>query len=225
MRNVERVSEPNSLRENFEKWTNDLLTAIAYYRENGVKIRRTLKNRYNKKDILDALKQMYDDGNGIPCCCYCESPIEPVGFPHIEHRKPKDINLYPEESFNWTNLHLACETCNKKKGTKWNGEHEILDAVIDLIEDHLSYAVEPEGVFREKLSMRGITTIDHTDLNRKPLTKTRLNIYILMLQKIQEIKLSKDEPTINSVKSRLMAKCTGQHGSLIKWMLQDWKII
>lgn len=143
MKNVHRPPIPNSLREDSEKWTKDLMTAIANYKKTGKKIPDTVKNRYKQNDVLEALKQMYGDAYGAYYCCYCESPIEPVSFPHIEHRKPKYMDLFPNEAFNWDNLHLACETCNVNKGTKWDAKNEILDAVNDVpIEEHLGYRVE-----------------------------------------------------------------------------------
>ena len=227
MKNVERVFEPNSLRENSEEWTNDLLTAIDIYKKNGVNIPTKVKNKYKKKDVLDALKQMYGDGYGTCFCCYCESSIEDVSYPHIEHRKPKDKDLFPEETFNWNNLHLACEKCNKNKGKKWDTVNEILDAVNDIpIEKHLGYKVEfPEGIYIETLSERGITTEKHTDLNRKPLRIARLKIWGSIKNSIDKINISRNDPPTHTAKQILFNKCSGMHGSLIAWALKNADLI
>lgn len=227
MKNVKRLPIPNSLRENAKAWTDDLLTAIDNHKKKGEEIPISLKNQYKQDDVLETLKQMYSDGYGTYFCCYCETPIEPVSYPQIEHRKPKDINLFPEDTFNWDNLHLVCQTCNTSKRTKWDYEHEILDAVVDVpIEEHLGYKVEfPEGIFRETLSNRGITTKEHADLNRKSLRLARLKLYGPIQEKIQEIISLGGDPKSNTAKEILIEKCKGQHGSLVKWLLKKWKVI
>lgn len=227
MKNVERPAIPGTLRDNSEKWTTDLLDAIAENETTGEEIPKTVYNRYKQDDVLEALKQMYGDGYGTCHCCYCESPIEPVSFPQIEHRKPKSKDLFPEETFNWDNLHLVCQTCNTNKGTKWDDTEEILDAFHDVpIEEHLGYRVEiPEGVYRDTSSGRGITTEEHADLNRPSLRLARLKIWHPMLEKIKEIKLSENEAKKHTAIRILNDKCKGQHGSLIKWLLQEWNVI
>ncbi len=222
MKNVNRVSEPSILRENSKKWTDDLLAAIDNYKKNGVIIPPKVKNRYKKKDVLDALKRMYSDGYGTCFCCYCESPIEDVGYPHIEHRKPKDKDLFPKETFNWRNLHLACEKCNKNKGIQWDISNQILDAVKDKpIEKHLGYKVTyPEGVYVETITQRGVTTEKHTDLNREPLRIARLKILNSIKESVDIIKASSNEPRAYTAKQMLFDKCSGIHGSLIAWALK-----
>jgi energy-coupling factor transporter ATP-binding protein EcfA2 len=48
-------------------------------------------------------------------CMYCESFISAVAPEHIEHYRPKAI--YPQLTFDWANLGLACPWCNIKKKT------------------------------------------------------------------------------------------------------------
>lgn len=227
MRNVKRLPVPGTLRDNSEQWKTDLLDAIVENKATGKEIPKGVYNKYKQDDVLETLKQMYSDGYGTYYCCYCESPIEPVSFPHIEHRKPKHKHLFPEETFNWDNLHLVCETCNVKKGTKWDDTEEILDACHDVpIENHLCYKVEiPEGVYRDALTGRGITTVEHTELDRPPLRLARLKIWHAMIEKIREIKSSDAEPKKHTAKKILVDKCNGHHGSLIKWLLQEWNVI
>lgn len=226
MKNVKRLPIPNTLRINSEKWKNDLLTAIDKNQKTGEKIPDVIRNRYHQEDVLDALKIMYGDGYGNYYCCYCESSIEPVSYPHIEHRKPKDKELFPEESFNWDNLHLACQTCNTNKGKKWNKENEILDPVVDIpIEEHLGYRVEiPEGVYRETISDQGFTTVEHADLDRPSLRRIRIEIWKTTIDVIREINTFGNSPRAETSKKILIEKCKGKHGSLIRWILKEWGV-
>ncbi len=68
------------------------------------------------KKSFDPSRDAYPDlrKNFGDYCCYCEAKT-----PHsaqVEHFLPK--SQYPEYTFCWENLLLACSTCNEKKGTK-----------------------------------------------------------------------------------------------------------
>lgn len=227
MKNVRRLTIPNILKVNEKNWTEDLLTAIDNHRKTGKEIPDSVKIKYKHEDVLNTLKQMYSDGYGTYICCYCESSIEDVSYPHIEHRKPKDKDLFPEETFIWNNLHLACEKCNKKKGNKWDADNEILDAGnSEPIEKHLGYKVEfIEGIYVETLSKRGITTEKHTDLNRSSLRLARLRILSSIKDSIDKIKSSRNDPRAHTAKQILLNKCSGIHGSLITWALKNEGLI
>lgn len=227
MKNVSRLPVPSSIRENSEKWTKDLLAAIDNYNKTGEEIPVNIKNKYKQTDVLDTLKEMYSDRYGNYYCCYCESPIQPVSYPHIEHRKPKDKDYFPEEAFNWDNLHLVCQVCNTNKLNKWDAENEILDAVNDIpIEEHLGYRIEiPEGVYRETFTPRGITTVNHADLDREDLRSPRIEIWKKTIDSIKEIQSFGNDSKVYTAKKILIEKCNGKHGSLIKWVLKDWKVI
>src|SRR5688572_8793836 len=144
MRNVRRTHKPSSLSRNSTKWTNLLLAEIKRCQVCGESVLDKFYNKYNQKDIRSALNKMYDN-----CCCYCESKLGLVDYPHIEHRKPKrgsHINCFPDLCFDWDNLHLACTKCNINKADKFDNIHSILDAVADLnIESHFVYNLVVDG--------------------------------------------------------------------------------
>ena len=81
------------------------------------------------------------------------------------------------------------------------------------------------GVYRETLSQRGVTTEKHADLNRPSLKRARLLIWKPILDEIKQIISLGDDPRVHTAKQFLSDKCKGQHGSFIKWILQDWGII
>ena len=104
MRNVERTSEPRSLRDYANSWKRELLNEIVSKGDVSL-VNDNFFNKYNQPDVKEALNNMYDG-----FCCYCEGKTGKVDFPHIEHRKPK--KQFPENTFDWNNLHLSCEVCN-----------------------------------------------------------------------------------------------------------------
>src|SRR6185369_5705230 len=139
MKNVKRVPKPAILIEKEAKWTKELMDAVAEYKSTGKPVPPTLIERYRKDEIKDALKRMYSDEDNNNFCCYCEAKIDVVDYPHIEHRKPKDPDLFPVDAFNWDNLHLACTKCNTSKSNKWDQVNPILCAVEDNpVNDHLT---------------------------------------------------------------------------------------
>ena len=223
MRNVKRIDKPESLREYADTWTTELMEAIEKFRLEGVPIPKHLPNRYKNDDVLDALKRMYNDEDGRVYCCYCEAQISVVNYPHIEHRKPKAHDLFPEHTYNWENLHLACEICNRAKSTKWDRDNEILDAVSDVpISNHLGYCGGSGGIYRETLSNRGITTVIHADLDRPTLRKARMVVYVDTLNTITEIKALGNNPRAFTALRQLKDKCSGVFGSMIKSLLDKF---
>ena len=76
--------------------------------------------RYGHSDIRTELNEIYFDK-----CAYCESFIKPVSTPHVEHFRPKakitgvNENGYYWLGYEWSNLLLACPSCNGAKSTKF----------------------------------------------------------------------------------------------------------
>lgn len=195
MKNVIRETKPLTLHKNAATWKQDLMAAVAIYKRNGTPVPARLKDKYKKAEVLAALKRMYSDDDGNNFCCYCEAEIDVVDYPHIEHRKPKAPDKFPESTFVWNNLHLSCSICNNNKLDQWDRDNPILDAVRDNpIKDHLEYRDDNTGVYRNALSMRGKTTIEHTDMNRHKLRRARQTIYRDVSEAIKEILLLRDDP-------------------------------
>lgn len=212
---------PESLRENAEQWTADLMDAVEQYKIQGTPVPKYLQNRYKNDDVLASLKKMYGDSYGRSYCCYCETQIGVVDYPHIEHRKPKSPDRFPECTYDWHNLHLACEKCNGKKRDQWDIENEILDAVKDIpMSDHLGYCTGGiDGIYRETLSNRGITTVNHADLDREELLRARLEVYQATREAIEKINDLGDDPRAYTARKMLRAKCSGAFGSMVEYLM------
>ena len=206
MRNVERPKRPPSLTKNAARWRRSLLGKLWEYQRRDKKVPDIYFNKYKKKDIKNVLNRMY---NGL--CCYCESRVGIVDYPHIEHRKPK--STFPSDTFNWENLHLSCTKCNGAKGDKYDKNQPILDAVTDLpIANHLSY--ECHWIIPE--TKRGKTTTEHTQLNRGELLNARMQVLSETIKLLDKMYNDPQSPSNIVRNQQLKEMCKGQYGSLIK---------
>ena len=155
-----------------------------------------LRHLFNAPDVKNKLKQIYHGK-----CAYCESIIEAS---YLDHYRPKSI--YYWTTFEWSNLLLACPTCNKQKKTKfpitfkkisepqldrneWRAnsstflseEPLLINPEIDNPEDHLSFY--PDGRMFAK-TKKGKTTIEIINLNRESLVIRRMQIINNIIKKI-----------------------------------------
>lgn len=116
-------------------------------------------------------------------CAYCESKIEHIDYPHIEHYRPK--SQFPEYCFDWENLLLACTICNGKefKGANFpltsTGE-PVLNPCEDEPNNFLQFEIEEEEVSEcgyiaivKPNNERGEITEKTLGLNRLPLLRER----------------------------------------------------
>ncbi|WP_299152264.1 HNH endonuclease [uncultured Christiangramia sp.] len=130
MRHINKDFDNTIARDQLEsqEYKNDVLNSVLL--RNG----NYSSARYGHKIVRDELRDIYFDK-----CAYCESKIKPVSTPHIEHFRPKKkitgINNsgYYWLGYEWSNLLLACPSCNGIKSTKFpvNNENHITDHPID----------------------------------------------------------------------------------------------
>jgi uncharacterized protein (TIGR02646 family) len=213
MRNVKRGKIPSVLSRKGKTWKEELLAELAKGSGGDKKRIKALKKKYAHKDVRAGLKKMYK------FCCYCESQISHVTVDHIEHRKPQA--KFPEDTFEWDNLHLACPDCNGAKVDQWDQNNPILDAVNDVpITDHLVY----RNFFRHPLTMRGKTTRDHADLNRKELIDAREPIFWDTMDIIEEFNNNPDAPGSDDAYRKLSRLGKGQFGSLVEYLVKTWMV-
>lgn len=216
MKNVNRTRTPNSLQDNATRWTQELLEKIEEFEATATEFPKSYYEKYRKSDIKQALEKMY---KGL--CCYCEASIGQVDYPHIEHRKPKQ--RFPENTYEWANLHLACTKCNVAKGTKFNDDDPILDAVRDdPVSIHLTYKLRETGVWCNPITSRGRTTICHTDLNREDLRRARGGLLLRILDVIKEINDDRQAPAAETSIHHLRVMSKNEYGSLIEYALDGF---
>lgn len=212
MKNVKRLSKPQSLSKNGAKWGRELLSEIAKHGDIE-KVPGKFFNHYQKPDIKETLIKMYD---GL--CCYCETNVGLAEFGNIEHRKPKKV--FPKSTYEWDNLHLSCTACNEKKGSKYNKKYPILDAVKDTpVSAHLKYDYGELGVIYTNKTPRGNTTIKHVDLNRKDLRYARMLVFLRALKLKKELEKRSKNPRIKVINQQLHILQQEAFGSVTKYVM------
>lgn len=131
MKRLEKLEKPAILLARSESWTLEYLSARRD-RDLG-NMRKKLPSRYTHPEIRDMLA--LETGHK---CAYCESSIEQVGFPHVEHIRPK--SKFPELVVEWVNLTVGCEICNKYKGDYYDEDEPLLNPYDDEPDRHLVFA-------------------------------------------------------------------------------------
>lgn len=98
-----------------ESYNNDVDNCVSNRKGKFFK-----SSKYGHDIIRKELNDIYFDK-----CAYCETKIAPVSTAHIEHYRPKskitqvNDNGYYWLGYEWSNLLLACPSCNGAKGTKF----------------------------------------------------------------------------------------------------------
>ena len=172
---INKGIKPQILTNKSDEWTTELLE----YKKNGGKVPTAVSNRYNHQQVKDSLK---DEAHSK--CMYCESKVGHVSYEHIEHIKPK--SKYPEFTYEWDNLGLACPVCNMKKSDNYDPDLLILNPYIEDPSNFLC-AMGPYilGMPGED---RGFLTVTQLDLNRVGLIEQRLERIQAIMQLIDNYK-------------------------------------
>ncbi len=151
---------PNILRENKELWTETFLMAHS-----AGTVTNSIKYRYRDPEIKQSV---IEETAGK--CAYCESKIRHTYPGDIEHILPQ--SLFPNLIFEWENLTLACNECNRRKLNYYNPAEPLINPYLDSPEDHL-LALGP--LVKSKLNDRkGQITELKLELNRTALVERRI---------------------------------------------------
>lgn len=151
---INKQSEPDILKNNKEQWKRKLLSGDA-----------AAHKLYNHPDIKAALKEECKHK-----CMYCESRVSHVSYEHIEHIKPKI--KFPELTFEWLNLGLACPVCNKNKDDYYDANLSLVNPYQDNPSDHFFF-IGPM-VYHKPGDLKGEVTEKKLKLNRHDLTDRRI---------------------------------------------------
>jgi uncharacterized protein (TIGR02646 family) len=166
---------PSDLASGQLEWTASLINLVknygGYAKIPGSEKDKVLIN-YNLKGVRHQLKKM---AHGK--CCYCESRIEHIDFPHIEHFWPK--SLYPKFAFKWSNFLLSCKKCNLKKSNFDTKDNPFIHPVNDNPENYLTYSelrIIPHP--NSPNQTKSINTIFWCNLKRSTLFRLRADLRI-----------------------------------------------
>ena len=160
---LKKLDEPDVLKRNSKIWTEEYLDYIS----KGMEVPAPVKNRYAHPEIKRRLLEETHEK-----CAYCESKLTHITPGDIEHILPKNEEAHPELYVAWSNLTMACESCNRSgKKTYNNDEEPLLNPYIDEIEKEI-FAAGPM-IFAVAASRKGKLSIDILNLNRAALIERR----------------------------------------------------
>ena len=163
---VRRATKPDVLERKAAEWL------AAYRTARTPKAKKRALGKYRHREVRDTLGAMF---NGK--CAYCESAIEHVDYPDIEHYRPK--SKFPDLTFQWDNMLLACTKCNSKHKRDAFPEADDGGPIINPCDedpgDHLVFDYNPIAQLASvyERTTRGSTTIALLGLNRPALRAER----------------------------------------------------
>lgn len=162
MRNLTKLPEPDILVQFSQQWTAELLAE-----QPGTAAFKRIESRYGHQTIRDRLRDELHKK-----CAYCESNIEAVAYPHIEHMLPKA--RHRNLTFVWINVTLACPVCNINKGHTEPTANNFINPYFDMPEERFTFLGSILSPAPNDLAARNM--INWLDLNRPELVISRSEI-------------------------------------------------
>ena len=157
MRGLVRLSEPTILRNKKVEWLQKLM-------ESGKN--RPDATKYGNRQIRLQLNTISNYK-----CYYCESLLKQVPS-EIDHFI--EVTCDKTKSYEWTNLYLACDNCNKKIPHNEISVQDALDPFIDNDEEINKHIIFDDEIIRIKNnSEKGRKTIQKYRLSTKQLDYKR----------------------------------------------------
>jgi len=160
---LRKLDEPQVLEDHSEAWTTELLKSI----NDGADIpSRLLRDRYGHNKVKERLR--------LECfgkCMYCESKIAHITHEHVEHIKPKAKDKYPELTFRWQNLGLACPKCNINKGSFYDESIPFVNPYVEKPSDF--FVAVGHFIYHKPGNTRAEITEKRIQLNRVGLIEQR----------------------------------------------------
>lgn len=160
---IDKQSEPNVLVVNKSTWSALLMGYVA----RGEVVPANLSSNYNQEEVKNALRE---EARGK--CMYCESNMSHIAHEHIEHIKPKAKDKYPDLTFEWANLGLACPKCNINKGDFYDEDVPFINPYSE--DPELSLFSSGPWIYPMPGNDRGFITEQKIQLNRVDLIEKRL---------------------------------------------------
>lgn len=118
MRRLTKLPKPEILEKNESAWLKDFLADSQ---------NNTKRYRYRDPQIKSTLRTETADK-----CAYCESKLGHSSPGDVEHKVPS--SKVPERQFDWTNLTLACQECNRRKNDFYDDHDGFIDPYVDEVE-------------------------------------------------------------------------------------------
>lgn len=179
MRRIAKLKEPAILPHSKAQWEAALSANPS----------ETNCHRYRHPDIKKSLLAETNDK-----CVYCESKIGHNCPGDIEHKIPKSKR--PDLIFNWDNMTIACNECNRRKAQYYDTSCMFLDPYTDDVENLVQH-VGPL-VFNRPGSARSEVTVRTLELNeRRPLIDRKIERLESVKNMCERI-VNSDNPALKS---------------------------
>lgn len=160
MRLIPKANCPQILLDKKADWSQEYLDYVAG--KDGVP--KAAATRYGHQEVKQILVlEAYGK------CGYCESAVRHVSPGTIDHILPKSER--PDLVVEWSNLVLACPTCNTNKGDYYSTTDPLLNPTCDQPEVHLRWC--GPYVMKKGPASKGYLTIKIVDLDRVDLVIKR----------------------------------------------------
>jgi uncharacterized protein (TIGR02646 family) len=212
MRNLKKILKPQVLIDNADQWLKEFLADPSS---------ETKKRKYKHPSIKEKLKEETSDK-----CIYCESKIGHITPGDIEHKKP--ISKFPDLTFEWENITIACGECNRRKNDYYSSFED--DCFLD------PYAQDVESmIFHYGPLITAKIEHNNADITLKILGLIkRKELLTQKIQKFQDIDAryrqyySEKNNTLKEVLKRDlidMANSTEEYSGMVKAFLQSQGLI
>ncbi|WP_240843815.1 HNH endonuclease [Acidaminobacter sp. JC074] len=212
-----KIKEPQILVDNKKHWTQEYLNLIKEDKE----IPKVIRNRYSQPEIKE---QLIIETHGK--CAYCESKLRHVSSGDIEHIEPKNKDARPDLYIEWTNLTLACESCNRKGKKKYyNPDLPLINPYVEEPEDHLM--IFGSMILGQPGNDRGAITEKILKLNRAELLERRQEKIRLIEVKVNNWMKTNDKYLKKILKEELIEEISPEkeYSSTIRSYLKHLEFI
>lgn len=176
---------PNILKENKEKWTNNLIDAVKKYGKYSnipKEEREKLLKFYRSKEIQEALSS-----SSFGKCAFCECIPSESGNLEVEHFAPKSI--YYDLAFEWDNFLPVCRKCNGAKSAHDTIKETIVNPSKENPEDFFDFNyISMISSTNSPDKRKSERTIEVCNLNATRLVKARADLLINLTNYIKHLK-------------------------------------
>ncbi len=165
MRNLTKLPEPEILAANGAQWLKEFLANPR---------NKTTRYRYRQAQIKATLREETFDK-----CAYCESKLGHASPGDVEHKIPS--SKVPDRHFEWRNLTMACQECNRRKNNFYS-EH---DGFLDPYTEDVEALLEHHGpIVQWKVGQpRAEVTVKVLELS----SSSRIKLFEIKLQKLSTL--------------------------------------
>ena len=170
MRHIDRLREPEKLKEKGSQWLASFLASGKKHPDSS---------KYAHPSIKLQLESMSHTK-----CFYCERSLKDWDE-EVDHHIEVSVNK--NFAFEWTNLYLSCSDCNKKIPHDEISIYDALDPLVDtdeVIKDHITFV--DETIIEVNNSVKGRNTIKKYRLDSKVHDNRRQRQLIKLLKSIAQ---------------------------------------